>query len=65
MEVRNRLLSKLVLNGLMGSAALILVNMAGAAFGFHLAFNIVSVYIAGFLGVPGIVLLVILKSILK
>jgi inhibitor of the pro-sigma K processing machinery len=65
LDLRNRLLSKVVLNGLLGSAALILVNMAGAALGIHLALNIVSVYIAGFLGVPGIVLLAILKSILK
>ena len=60
--MKNRIISKLVLNGLLGAAALILINLVGAALEFHLAFNIVSVFVAGFLGVPGIVLLVVLKG---
>jgi len=60
--LKNRIISKLVLNGLLGAAALILINLVGAALEFHLAFNIVSVFVAGFLGVPGIVLLVVLKG---
>jgi inhibitor of the pro-sigma K processing machinery len=60
--VRNKIVSRIVVNGLLGAAALILINLVGAALGFHLAFNIVSVYVAGFLGVPGIVLLVVLKK---
>jgi len=61
--MRKKIVVRIVLNGMLGSAALIVTNLVGAALGFHLAFNIVSVYVAGFLGVPGIVLLAVLKRL--
>ncbi len=54
---------KLVYNALLGAIAILLVNFIGSLFGFHIAFNIFTAFIVGTLGVPGFVLLVILKLI--
>ena len=52
---------KLVVNALLGAVAILLVNWIGGLFGFHIAFNIYTSFIVGTLGVPGFVLLVLLK----
>jgi inhibitor of the pro-sigma K processing machinery len=52
---------KLVVNALLGAAAILLVNWIGGLFGFHIAFNIYTSFIVGTLGVPGFILLVLLK----
>ncbi|NLK87508.1 MAG: pro-sigmaK processing inhibitor BofA [Clostridiaceae bacterium] len=56
---------KLVLNSLMGAAAILLANWAGSLFGFHMALNIYTAFIVGTLGIPGFILLAILKLIFK
>lgn len=58
-----KLLLKLLLNSLLGAMAILLVNTVGSLFGFHIAFNIYTAFIVGTLGIPGFVLLVILKLI--
>ena len=52
---------KLILNSLLGAAAILLVNWAGSLIGFHIALNIYTAFIVGTLGIPGFLLLVILK----
>ncbi len=54
---------KLVFNALLGAIAILLVNWVGSLVGFHIALNIYSAFIVGTLGLPGFVLLVILKLI--
>ncbi len=54
---------KLVVNALLGAAAILLVNWIGGLFGFHIALNIYTAFIVGTLGVPGFILLVLLKLI--
>lgn len=54
---------KLFYNALLGGVAIVAVNFIGGLFGFHIAFNIYTAFIVGTLGVPGFVLLVILKLI--
>jgi inhibitor of the pro-sigma K processing machinery len=58
-----KVVMKLVYNALLGAVVIFLVNLAGGLFGFHMAFNIYTAFIAGTLGVPGFILLVILKLI--
>ncbi len=58
-----RLLLKIVVNGAMGLAGLIVINLVGAGFGFSVAINLVTVLIAGVLGLPGIALLLFLRWI--
>lgn len=56
---------KLALNSLLGAAAILLANWAGGIFGFHMALNIYTAFIVGTLGVPGFILLAVLRLILK
>ncbi len=51
---------KLVCNALLGGLLLILVNIVGSFFDFVITINPVTSLIAGFLGVPGVVLLIFL-----
>ncbi|AEE95388.1 pro-sigmaK processing inhibitor BofA family protein [Mahella australiensis] len=55
---------RLIYNGIIGGVVLWLLNLIGSYFGFTLAINPLTALIVGFLGVPGVILLVILKFIL-
>lgn len=56
-----RVVMKLVLNTLLGALALFLANLIGGPAGFRIALNVYTAFIVGVLGIPGFVLLVILK----
>ncbi len=56
-----RLVFRLIYNGLIGGVLLWLLNLAGSHIGFTIAINPVTALIAGFLGLPGVVLLVLFK----
>lgn len=56
-----RLVWKFIYNGIIGGAMLWLVNLIGANFDFEIGINIISALVAGFLGIPGVVLLVLFK----
>ncbi len=56
-----RKIIKLLLNAAMGFAMLYVVNFFGGSFGIELQLNLINALVAGFLGVPGIILLVVLK----
>ncbi|MGI5881054.1 MAG: pro-sigmaK processing inhibitor BofA family protein [Syntrophomonadaceae bacterium] len=53
-----KLLWKLVINSAVGIILLLIVNYVGAYFDFSLPINIITVLVAGFLGLPGILLLI-------
>jgi inhibitor of the pro-sigma K processing machinery len=53
-----KLLWKLAINSLMGLVLLLIFNYIGAYFQFDLPVNIITVLVAGFLGLPGIILLI-------
>lgn len=56
-----KLVFKLVYNALIGGIMLWALNFIGANFGFTIAINPVTALIAGFLGIPGVILLVLFK----
>ncbi len=58
-----RLALKVLFNTLLGFAALFLVNLAGGITGFFLGLNLFNALIIGILGLPGLVLLVLLKLV--
>lgn len=60
-----KIISKLIYNGILGGMALIAINLLGELIGFTLPLNILTVFIAGILGLPGVVLLIILKLLFK
>ncbi len=55
---------KLLLNMISGVVLLFLFNLVAGLFGAGLAINLVNVLVAGILGIPGIVLLVIFSLVL-
>lgn len=59
-----RILSKLIINGLIGGVALFLFNLVGGIFGASIVINPLNALVVGFLGVPGVVLLLILQVLL-
>ena len=55
---------KLVVNGILGGIALIIFNFIGKFFGLGIALNPLNAIIVGFLGLPGVIFLLILQIIL-
>lgn len=58
-----KLIIKLVYNAILGGLALLLINLAGGLFGYSIAFNAATIFITGVLGIPGVILLAVLKQI--
>lgn len=56
-----KLIWKLIYNGIIGGAMLWIVNLIGSGFHFELGINFVSALVAGFLGIPGVILLIAFK----
>lgn len=52
---------KLVLNYIIGGIVIFIINLVGASFGFHIGLNFFTSIVIGFLGLPGAVILIIIK----
>lgn len=55
---------KLVFNTIIGGVIIYIINLIGASFRFHIGLNIITSLIVGILGIPGAILLIILKFIM-
>lgn len=60
-----KIIVKLLYNTIIGGIILLFINLIGGVFNYHIALNLFSALIVGFLGVPGVILLVILKYLFK
>ena len=56
-----RLLAKLLFNSIVGLLMLLGFNLIGNLFGMMIPVNLVTILLTGFLGVPGLILLIILQ----
>lgn len=56
---------KLIFNSILGGVCIYVINLIGANFGFHIGLNILTSMLVGILGIPGAILLIILKAILR
>ena len=59
-----KILLRLILSGILGGLLLLLINLIGGIFFVTIAINPLSALIAGYFGLPGIILLFLLKLIL-
>jgi len=59
-----RCVLKLIVSSLLGGAALLAVNLVGGVFSVTIAINPLSAFVAGYFGIPGIILLLVVKLIL-
>ena len=56
-----RFIFKLALNALLGFVVLLILNFFGAFVGLSVPVTLISALVAGFLGVPGVLLLVLIQ----
>lgn len=56
---------KLIFNSIFGGILIYIINIIGMNFGFHIGLNILTAIIVGILGIPGAILLVLLKIIIR
>mgnify|MGYP004516294183 FL=1 len=54
-------LFKLIVNSVLGGLLIFIINLIGSAWGFHIGLNVVTTVLVGLLGIPGAILLIILK----
>lgn len=59
-----KLLGKLILNMVVGLVTLFVFNFIGALFDFTLPVNALNALVAGILGIPGVILLALVKVFL-
>lgn len=52
---------KILINGILGIILLYIANIVGSYIGFVLPINAISALIAGFLGIPGIIFLILFQ----
>lgn len=55
---------KLLINSVLGGVLIYIVNVVGASFNFHIGLNIGTAIFTGILGVPGVVVLVLVKLLI-
>lgn len=61
LRVSMSVIIKLLWNGVIGLVLLVIFNALGSIFGLNIEVNALNAIVAGLLGVPGIVLLLILN----
>lgn len=59
-----KILTKLLINGVLGVVLLFIVNLIGINFGFFIGINIWTALIAGLFGIPGVLFLIVFKLFL-
>ena len=52
---------KLIFNSILGGVLILIINLIGMSFNFHIGLNIISIIVVGVLGLPGAILLIFLK----
>ena len=55
---------KLVLNSILGGLLIYIINLIGASFGFHIGLNLFTSVTVGILGIPGVVVLILIKLLI-
>lgn len=56
-----KIIAKMIGNSILGAILIFIVNLIGGFYNFHIGLNIGTAFITGILGIPGVILLIILK----
>lgn len=59
-----KIIIKFIINGLIGAVLLFILNIFGSLIGITVAINPITALVAGFLGIPGVLLLLFLQYFL-
>lgn len=55
---------KLIYNGIIGGILLLVVNIVGKLVGFSIVINPITALVAGFLGIPGVIMLIFIERLI-
>ena len=55
---------KLVVNSILGGITIFIINIIGSIWGFHIGLNLITSIFVGILGIPGVIVIVIIKLLL-
>ena len=55
---------KLILNSIFGGITIFIINLIGSIWGFHIGLNLITSIFVGILGIPGVVVIIVLKLLL-
>lgn len=55
---------KLLINSILGGVLIYIVNIVGESFNFHIGLNVWTAIFAGLLGVPGVVVLILVRILI-
>lgn len=55
---------KFILNSFIGGLIIYLINFIGGYFGFHIGLNIITSVFVGLLGIPGVIVVILIKLLL-
>ena len=59
-----RTIFKLVMNSILGGLTIFIINLIGSFFNFHIGLNLITSIFVGILGIPGAIVIVIIKLLL-
>ena len=59
-----KIMLKILGNSVLGALIIFLVNSIGELYEFHIGLNVITTLVVGILGIPGAILLIILKLFL-
>lgn len=52
---------KLIINSVLGGVIIFIINFIGSAFNFHIGLNLITSIFIGLLGIPGAIVIIIIK----
>lgn len=55
---------KLIINSVLGGFTIFIINLIGSLWGFHIGVNLITSIFIGVLGLPGAIVIIIIKLIL-
>ena len=55
---------KLVMNSIIGAGLIYIINLIGSSFNFHIGLNWWTILCTGILGIPGVILVILLKLLM-
>ena len=55
---------KLIINSILGGLTIFIINLIGSFFNFHIGLNLITSIFVGVLGIPGAIVIIIIKLLL-
>jgi len=59
-----KIIVKLLINSILGGFLIFLINLIGVYFNFHIGINLITSIFVGILGIPGVIIIIIIRLIL-